>query len=347
MKKLLFSLAIAIMSLSTAAAQLTNKKSNEFSVNLGYNFGLSENGGGTIFLQPEYGKHFTDQFYLGIGTGLRTDDGFDTWLIPAFLRAEVDFQAGNFTPYISLQGGYDFNISGFNGTGIGRISPTIGVKVPVSQHTTFNLGFGYTREIYDGGGADYLGFNAGISFNSGGRGFANFMKRFEYSLELETMLPVSGPIYKDNHQQCQNKISSIVGVRFSGLLPTGLENLYAGYSLGIGMCNDEFTNESRGFSATSEDKTGYINIMARAKYKIKQLSITNKIYPYAQVDMGMAGYEACLFSINPSVGISIMTSKEKSIDISAGYYSVGFEDIGGEYETVSKGTIRIAAGYTF
>lgn len=343
MKKLLLLLAVVFVSLGAAMAQQTQKKTNKFSVNVGYNIGLNKGSGGMFFLQPEYGKYFTDQFYLGIGTGISTDDGFNALSIPAFMRAEIDFQADKLTPYISLQGGYDFNVSGLSGTGMGRISPTVGVKVPVSRHTICNLGFGYTRTIVAGGGGDYLGFNVGLMFNSGGRGFVNFMKKFEYSFELETMLPVSGPMEKHGDTQWQEKMTSFIGFRFSGIMPTGLKNLYAGYSIGIGRYKEETVLESKYESHSNDLHSGYLNVMARAKYKVKQLSITDKIYPFAQVDMGFAASNDFDFAVHPAVGISIMTSKEHSIDISAGYYTVSFDDI----DNTSKGTLRIAAGYTF
>lgn len=351
MKRLLLLSAIAVASYGTITAQqkriqqTAQQRKGEFSVNMGYNFGLQKGAGGTLYLQPEYGKNFTDMFYFGAGTGIAADDGFNTFSIPAFVRAEIDFQAGKVTPYISLQGGYDFLVSGGSGTGAGRISPTTGIKVPISQNTTFKLGFGYTRTIISGGGGDYLGFNAGVGFNAGGHGIANFFKKFEYSVELETMLPVSGPVRNYGGDKSQYKYSDFIGFRFNGIMPTGLENLYAGYSIGIGRCTEKWHWEGKYDTNSQNTGTGFLSVMARAKYKAKQLNITDRIYPFAQVDMGLAACYDFAFTVNPAVGISIITGNDHSIDISAGYYTVSCDDdINGDS---NKGTLRIAAGYTF
>lgn len=140
-----------------SSAQTTAKSPNEFSVNIGYNIGLKKEVPDMLLLQTEYGRHINEQFYIGAGTGIIADTKFKTAGIPLFARAEVDFPTESLTPYISFQAGYDFNVSGGNGTGNGRINPVVGVKVPVSKNNTVNLGFGYTRTLASGGGSDYLG----------------------------------------------------------------------------------------------------------------------------------------------------------------------------------------------
>ena len=66
-------------------AQKDVKGTTEFSFNVGYDIGLQKTGNCLSF-QPEFGKHFTNQFYLGIGTGLFADDHFNSFNIPLFLR---------------------------------------------------------------------------------------------------------------------------------------------------------------------------------------------------------------------------------------------------------------------
>lgn len=58
---------------------------------LGYDFGLKSHQGGLFTFQPEIGKYFSDQFYLGVGTGIVTDDKFDSQMLPVFARGEFDF----------------------------------------------------------------------------------------------------------------------------------------------------------------------------------------------------------------------------------------------------------------
>lgn len=80
------------------SAQKDVKGTTEFGINLGYDFGLQSGGGGFFSLQPEFGKHFSNQLYLGVGTGAYVDDKFNSVSIPAFVRAQVDFPMKGITP---------------------------------------------------------------------------------------------------------------------------------------------------------------------------------------------------------------------------------------------------------
>lgn len=338
MKKFALLLIASVLSLS-ASAQKNVAGTTEFYFNVGYDFGLQKGGGGFLSFQPEFGKHFTDQFYLGVGTGAYVDDGFNSVSIPAFLRAEVDFPMKGITPYVSLQGGYDFFTSG-EGTGWGRINPTIGVRVPVSKNVDFNLGFGYTRTIMKGGGSDMLGFKAGLNFNSSGHGFSQFMKSLDYSVELETYTPMTVK-EEDSRHTDEIKVTNIFGVRFSALAPLPVKNLYAGLSLGVGRYTEKTTFRTDNIKHNFDDSSIYGNVMARVKYKAKQIAIADKIYPYAQVDAGVDALYDFIFSVQPAVGVSIETKENKSIDVSVGYSTKRCE------LEQNKGCMRIAVGYTF
>lgn len=338
MKK--FALLFSAIALSIGmSAQKDVKGTTEFSFNVGYDIGL-QGASNCLSFQPEFGKHFTNQFYLGIGTGLFADDHFNSFNIPLFLRTEIDFPMSKCTPYISLQGGYDFNI-GDDYTGAGRINPSVGVKVPVGRNVDFNLGFGYTRTIYSGAGTNLLGFKAGLSFNSNGRGFVHFLKTLDYSVELETHTPVTNSEYHSDIFNSESKAKGMIGVRLSALAPLPVKNLYAGLSLGVGR----FTEKTRHFSSygdkTYTESGVYGNVMARVKYKVKQLTLKEKFYPFAQVDLGMDCLYEPIFSVQPAVGFSYETKGKQSIDVSVGYATKR-----NELEQ-NKGCMRIAVGYTF
>lgn len=325
------------------AAQET-KKTTEFNINIGYDFGLKEGSGGAFTFQPEYGIHFNENFYLGFGTGFATDK-FKNFAIPLFLRTEVDFPTKTVIPYISLQGGYDFAVTSatVNST---RINPAVGVKVPISSKVLFNLGFGYTRSIVKGGGYNSLGFKAGVCFNSAGSGFvkamqpiASFFKSLDYNVELETMTPTAKATIDNADHKEDIKYAGLIGVRFSGIAPLSwVENLYAGLSVGAGHYKEKVENLK--YDTAETWGYFYLNLMARARYKAKQIIILDKIYPFAQADLGFTLYDEFKFTVNPAVGISIMTSDKQSIDLSVGYTSIPVYDS-------TKGSLRIAVGYTF
>lgn len=337
MKKIFLFVIASVWALGMSA-QKDVKGTTEFGINLGYDFVLQSGGGGLFSLQPEFGKHFSNQFYLGVGTGAYVDDKFNSVSIPAFVRAQVDFPMKGITPYVSLQGGYDFFTSG-EGTGWGRINPSIGVKMPVGKNVDFNVGFGYTRTIMDGGGMDMLGFKAGLSFNSNGRGFSRFLKSLDYSIELETYTPMTAEESKTSEK---DKYTNFIGARFSALAPLPVQNLYAGLSVGVGRYTDKYTCEIRdGVYKNYDESDIYLNAMARVKYKAKQIAIADRVYPFVQVDAGVDALNDAIFSVQPAVGVSIATKGDHSIDVSLGYATKRL------YYEQNKGCMRIAVGYTF
>lgn len=332
--KHLFTTFAAVMLCLGVSAQDGKKGTNEFSFNVGYDFGLKKGQGGMVTFQPEYGRNFTDQFYLGAGTGLAADDKFDAFAIPVFLRAEVDFTTTKIRPYLSLQGGYDISVSG--GDGCVRLNPVVGVKAPLSKTVDFNIGFGYTRTIVNGRGGDFLGFKAGVNFNSQGRGFGDFLKKLDYNVELETYTPAS---VKDGDYK--QTLTGCFGLNLAAIAPMPLENLYAGVSVGFGRYTDKYKSQ------TYEDKTSevYLNAGVRSRYKVKQLMLADKIYPFAQLDMGLGGFYEPSFTVNPAIGVSFMTGDKESVDVTLGYTTMSLEDEMGD--TKKKGSLRIAVGYTF
>ena len=336
MKKIFLFVIASVWALGMSA-QKDVKGTTEFGINLGYDFGLQSGGGGFFSLQPEFGKHFTNQFYLGVGTGAYVDDKFNSVSIPAFVRAQVDFPMKGITPYVSLQGGYDFFTSG-EGTGWGRINPSIGVKVPVSKNVDFNVGFGYTRTIMDGGGMDMLGFKAGLSFNSNGSGFSHFLKTLDYSIELEAHTPMTVTEEWSNETN-KNKCTNMIGARFSALAPLPVQNLYAGLSVGVGRyTGKDIWNTNDGRHSDYEDSNIYLNAMARVKYKAKQIAIADRVYPFVQVDAGLDALYDAIFSVQPAVGVSIATKGDHSIDVSLGYATKRLN------EEHNKSCMRIAVG---
>lgn len=318
--------------------KLYKRGKGEFNLNLGYDISLDKGGRGAFTFQPEYGWHITDNFFLGFGTGIVTDDKFKSISIPAFTRLEICFLPGSkINPFFSLQGGYDFNVSGEGETGCIRINPFTGFRVPIGKTTDFMCGFGYTRTIINGGGANYLGFKAGLSFNSAGQGAKRFFNSLDYSFDLETYTPRTMK-YDDDDEE---KYSNFYGLRFSITAPIVNDCLYAGISLGAGRYTLKDVEKNY------EETTGeiYANVMARVKYKAKTLSIGDSLYPFAQLDFGERGAtpkDHISFVAIPSVGISLKTGKKQSLDASVGYDT---NAIDGNMDKKSGG-LRIALGYT-
>ena len=311
----------------------------EFNLRIGYDFALKGSGGSFTF-QPEYGWHIGERVFWGIGSGIVTDSKFSSIAIPVFTRIEVSFLPGKeINPFVSFQGGYDIAISSDQyHKGCIRLNPFTGFRTQIGKNTDLTCGFGYTRTIVSGYGADFLGFQCGLSFDSNGKGAKRFFSSLDYEFELETYTPVTTKYENDK----ENKCNKFYGLRFSITGPIIKDYLYAGLSLGAGRYT--FTDQvQNNYEEVSNEI--YANVMARVKYKAKQLAFGKKLYPYAQIDFGERGAtpkDHISFVAIPSVGISMATGKKQSIDASIGYDT---NAIDGDMDKKS-GSIRIAIGYT-
>ncbi len=334
MKKTLI-ITLTLLIACSAFGEGRNEKTPIFGVNLGYNFGLKKGMGGCFYAQPELGTLLTEHFYLGAGTGVVTNEQIKGLSIPAFLRTEIVFPQQEVTPYVSLQGGYDFNVRG--GVGSGRFSPSVGLRVPISRCWLFNLGVGYTRTISEYGGADFLGFNAGLSFNPSKKNLAqsrskvaDFFRGLDYDVELETMTPTKVIDGKNT-----NKYSGMLCLRLSAMDESPIEDFNMGVSIGLGRCNYVYIWQGESISYVEQDYNEiFFAAMFRARYKVEELTFREKFHPFAQLEVGLGGWFD--FQISPAVGVSIESDKFRDIDISAGYYRFG-----------GKGSLRIAVGFPF
>jgi hypothetical protein len=336
MKRFFFLAMITLLAAFSAKGQTPSKGSNQWNINLSYDFALKSGYAGMIGIQPEFGHYFADQVYLGAGTGVVADDKFKSVAIPLFLRAEYDWNTqGSILPYLSVQAGYDISLnSESSSSGYYRINPSIGVKLPLSNTSLLNLGFGYTRTISSGYGTNYLGLKAGIIFDTQGKGLANFFNKFDYTAELEGYTNVTLDQSEASWDE-DIKYSSIYGVRFAMLYRID-KQFSVGPSIGIGRMTD----------SSADSGEAYIDLTLRAKYKINQIAINDKLYPFAQLDCGWSPntFADSAFRLNPAVGVSYQFSQKHSIDFSVGYTKIAID---GWDEVESKGALRFAVGYNF
>lgn len=310
------------------------ERKNEFRITTSYDFGLQKGSGGMLSLNPEFGHYFSDQFFLGVGSGVSVDDKFNSISIPVFAHAEINFPSKSVTPFVSLKAGYD--IATGENQGCARINPSFGVKVPLPSKTDLSLGCGYTRTITDGGGSDLIGFNVGLNFDTQGKGLSNFLKTLKYSAELETYTGLSEDGVDNGHPE-ESKISNLYGVRINVLIPV-INNLYVGPSIGVGC----ITEEHAGYYSTDEFSGEYTIIMLRTEYNIKQIMFADKFYPFVHVDLGYGDFDQghSFFSVNPAAGVAYSLTDDCAAYLSIGYSKLELSDLNG-------GSARIALGIRF
>lgn len=331
-KKTLMLLAVVVLAVGNAVAQTDSKKgSNEWRLNLSYDFGLKSESKGMIGIKPEFGHYIADNVYLGIGTGVIGMNNFKSVSIPIFAHAEYDFStSSDVVPYFSVQGGYDIYTSG-GGGGAGEVNPSIGVKFPIGKNTDMNIGVGYTRLIAKGGyGADYAGVKAGFIFDTAGRGLAKFLRKADYSVGVEYYIPnkVTDGEYEEKYK--------MYGIQLNALFPV-YENLTIGPSIGFGLVK-HIGNYS---NYTKE----YLSAMLRFRYDVNQVTFLGSMHPYAYLDAGLRptefDYFGYHFGVNPNVGVSYDLNNGGAIDLSVGYAKINYDD------DISKGILKIALGYKF
>lgn len=340
----------AIMMCGNIWAQ-EEKSKTEFRFNMGYDFSLKSGGSGSIRIEPEFGWNLTNQLYLGLATGLITDDGFDYPYIPALAHLEVNFNPiSSITPYVGIMGGYAYCTEDGDYS-CGVINPQVGIKVPVGKTTEFNIGVGYTHTFADGGGSDALGITAGLGFGGKGRGLTNFWKKCDKSIEVE-MYTGTEASYESKYQTCTMEHSSLFGLRYSLLFPL-FNHCYLGPSLGVGVAShkDTFYNDKSEYGWVDNYTELSLTAMLRAKYEIEQLTFLSKFYPYVQVEAGVywLSDEDPVFGVNPGIGLSYKLGGGNSLDLSLSYSTLPkFDDDSyGEPEDESYGCLRLALGFSW
>lgn len=118
--------------------------------------------------QAEYAWRKGRAFSLGLGTGVWWPSDASFVGIPLTLRASYGWYGGRVVPYISMQFSAPVYIAdeyiSLPWLSTLCLSPTVGVKVPVTPWMAFDISAGYTRYGFYDGGNSALGIKAGVSF---------------------------------------------------------------------------------------------------------------------------------------------------------------------------------------
>ncbi len=336
---------------------------NEFNIRVGINAVNGDNNGSIWATQLDYNRYLGKSLSLGIGLGAEfsTRSGEDGVILPIVLRGAYNWHLKNFVPYVSLQTGSSFYIGDdfflFPHYATIFITPSVGIKIPMTPQTALDLSFGYTKCGFDEG-YSYWGVKAGISFGWGHSkdkqltarhekrqsesGTAKENRTYSQSRHSNFRGGIEGEYLGSNMSGFYNNIHAMYGVRGYALWNIFTKNLYAGISAGIGLSDHEEWNNSEYYEHSHKFKFA---IMPRVRYNITEATIAQRIYPFAQVDAGYA-YNGTnsQFAVEPAAGISIKTIGSQSVDISVGYLPKIYFYGGDKSES---GCARIAVGYTF
>ncbi len=150
MKKLLLSLALVLVALTTNA-QISPKYNGE--IDFGYSVGVGDFAEGRVNLHTVQGAKLCDYFSAGLGLGLDYYHDGDELFIPIYLNMKGYYPVNSkLSPFVSLDLGYGIGATDdVSGCGGFYWAPQVGVR-----YDHFKFQFGYVcQRISEGGiGAD-------------------------------------------------------------------------------------------------------------------------------------------------------------------------------------------------
>ena len=163
MKKLLMTLMVATIAMTTAFAQ--DAKSYRGFTDLSYTLGVGDNSEDfdRFTLSTTHGYQLDDMFFVGAGVSFEYVRDAAVGLVPIYadVRMDVPLSSRNIKTFVDAKIGYAAGeLDGF------YFAPTIGVRVPVNFVKAMNFGLGYKlQKIQDAGvNTNALTFNVGIEF---------------------------------------------------------------------------------------------------------------------------------------------------------------------------------------
>ena len=146
--------------------------SRELDVKLGYEQGLGNGYEGVITAKADYNFFIGRNFGIGLGAGFSVHPTeYFAMLMPITLNLSCRFPQRKCTPYALLQGGLvgAMGDGGEYGSLVAgatlAVSPSAGVKIPISKSTALDVSIGYTNYgLSAEDGSHTIFVKAGLSF---------------------------------------------------------------------------------------------------------------------------------------------------------------------------------------
>lgn len=285
-----------------------------------------------------------DNLELGFGTGIAESWNFKAKpAIPIFIGARYDNFNPSFSPIFDFETGIDLSCAKIDYSAF-FINPMFGIRL-----NNFSIGFGYFGEVTlksDFGSewvsgvnlrvAYYFGFHKrdNSSFKNSMRKIwepvSDFFKPVEVVLDLRTQFPVAN---NANEGNIMNEDVTF-GLDFTFFYPIA-KNLKLGPTIGVHATTDG----------------ALIPLAVSTRYDIKQLKITDKLYPWAQFDLGMNigcdDYKSS-FLYRPAVGLTYEVRDGKSaLELGVGFHTNEVKDRSYNNDDFTRSYLDISLGYRF
>lgn len=357
-------------------------------------------------------RKINDYVSAGFGVGVMESFNFSgAPTIPLFVRAHAEDFSKQWSPYFDFDFGYGLNTDDI-GLGALIINPTVGLR-----YGPVGIGVGYygskiLKEGYKMGNAVNVRLSYYFGYHRSNSAFIRALRKLEFGVDLGVRFPWGGkvdetasspypglgaPAGTTYEATVTNRFTVAGDVNLSLLYPVN-NNLSVGIMAGFGLAPrkekkittvvypQEYLDRNPGSEeSTSEWKnTDYrtmIPIALRGKYRFRQISVVDRFYPFAALDLGVAitpdtyGDSGSFFYWSPTVGLALdVADGRHSVELGLSYvpqkvqknnyvynpqYGNFIESAGSTLynpmtytwedvePTTTLGGLRISIGYTF
>ena len=344
-------------------------------------------------------RKISDYVSAGFGIGVVESFNFSgAPTIPLFVRAHAEDFSKQWSPYFDFDFGYGLNTDDIGLGGL-IINPTVGLR-----YGPVGIGVGYygtkiLKEGYKMGNAVNVRLSYYFGYHRSNSAFIRALRKLEFGIDLGVRFPFGGkvdetasspytgfgaPVGTVFEATATNKFTVAGDINLSLLYPVN-SNLSVGIMAGFGLAPrkekttsalvypQEYLDRNPGSDKgwTTERKTTdyrtMIPIALRGKYRFRQISVADRFYPFAALDLGVAivpdTYYASgsFFYWSPTVGLALdVADGHHSVELGLSYvpqkvqknnyrYSDGhFVEVWEREEpTTTLGGLRISLGYTF
>lgn len=344
--------------------------------------------------------------YVSAGFGIGVVESFNfsgAPTVPLFVRAHAEDFSKQWSPYFDFDFGYGLNTDDI-GLGALIINPTVGLR-----YGPVGIGVGYygtkvLKEGYKMGNAVNVRLSYYFGYHRSNSAFIRALRKLEFGIDLGVRFPWGGkvddtasspypgldaPAGTTWEATVTNKFTVAGDINLSLLYPVN-NNLSVGIMAGFGLTPrkekktttvvypQEYLDRNPG--STSEWKnTDYrtmIPIALRGKYRFRQISVADRFYPFAALDLGVAvnldSRKETSFYWSPTVGLALdVAGGRHSVELGLSYVPQTVDkqeyhydsSYGSFYETWTRynsetgemeevgsttlGGLRISLGYTF
>ncbi len=283
-------------------------------------------------------RNVHDYVMAGFGVGITEVWNFKSRpALPLFVGLHAEDFSESFTPTFDFQFGYSFNTKSFDYSTL-YINPMVGVRFNRIGLSVGYLG-GIAPQLEHSKWSSSINIRLAYYFGYHATRMSRSLSHLSFMAEASLDMPLGAK---------KNNVSLGVGGGLNiGLMWNATDEFEMGPIAGFHPMHT--TEEFDDFKDSYSDMWALFAL--RGRYRFRDVSVGDKLYPWAQLDLGYAGggdYMMSSFYWSPAVGVSYdVRDGKSSIDLGLGFNT--FKVKSGAYgdDDFSAGCLRISLGYSF